>query len=421
MTTKRVKKNQQEVTNKSKTKTNTTNVNESNHNNNNNNNNNNGKRKRKQDDIANDNKTKPEVTGKTDHQVNKNDAEITTVSTGPTTTKTKNSRSARPVAARQQTQVVNSKEEEQQEQVITEAPNAEFNHEDGEDEDEDEDEDEVVDDDDSDNDNDKDEIQPNPKRNQKIAKINDWHKLYEKLNVRFQKLQDIRETHTEEALMSFKASAERRFAGADLIIEKLRQENASQQLIINQLREAAQTQQSNLDVEINQKAQAVVADRTADLQTRVKQLEQEKNLLQGKLSGIKLSGLHAQKEELYSDLSGLIVRDVKTENGKIVYDLLQTGRNGAFHYKLSMPVATNGAVHNSTIPAATSASATLSVAGTDHEDVEVTFVPMLDGKRDEALVELLPDYFTEPLTFVRSSAAQFFWKISQALQKKPQS
>ena len=35
------------------------------------------------------------------------------------------------------------------------------------------------------------------------------------------------------------------------------------------------------------------------------------------------------KENLYSDLTGLIIRDVKREDGDDVYDCIQTGRNGS--------------------------------------------------------------------------------------------
>jgi hypothetical protein len=44
------------------------------------------------------------------------------------------------------------------------------------------------------------------------------------------------------------------------------------------------------------------------------------------------------KENLYSDLTGLIVRSAKRENGEDVYDCLQTGRNGStFFFPLSLP------------------------------------------------------------------------------------
>ena len=35
------------------------------------------------------------------------------------------------------------------------------------------------------------------------------------------------------------------------------------------------------------------------------------------------------KEDLYADLTGLIVRGVKHEHGEDVYDCIQTGRNGS--------------------------------------------------------------------------------------------
>ena len=132
------------------------------------------------------------------------------------------------------------------------------------------------------------------------------------------------------------------------------------------------------------------------------------------------------KEDMFSDLSGLIIRDVKVESGsvavaslsgarpvdssgnKIVYDCLQTGRNGgalyiyftclyaviafyclhfriAFHYKLSI-----------------SRDQPSGGSGTS-DDVEIMFIPLLDEKRDELLLSLLPDYFTEPLSFMRSA------------------
>ena len=52
--------------------------------------------------------------------------------------------------------------------------------------------------------------------------------------------------------------------------------------------------------------------------------------------------LHALKEELYRDLTDLVVLGVKQSDGEIVYDCIQTGRNGSkffsndrdFHFAL---------------------------------------------------------------------------------------
>lgn len=42
------------------------------------------------------------------------------------------------------------------------------------------------------------------------------------------------------------------------------------------------------------------------------------------------------KEDLYTDLTGLIVRGVKTDDKEDVYDCLQTGKNGSrYHIKLT--------------------------------------------------------------------------------------
>ncbi|KAK9454274.1 chromosome segregation protein Csm1/Pcs1-domain-containing protein [Dipodascopsis uninucleata] len=207
------------------------------------------------------------------------------------------------------------------------------------------------------------------------------------LRHRFLRLQRLRESDAEAALKAYRESAERRYAAADALIEALGNDLAAAHKEIAILRAGAAEA-------------ATYKERVETLESSVTRHEKEAAILQARISAASSSngsgtGSSALKEELFTDLSGLIVRDVRSEDEQVTYDCLQTGRNGAFHYKLTVPTASKGG-----------------------DESEITFVPLLDEDRDQRLIELLPDYFTEPLTFVRSSATQFYWKISQALQRK---
>ncbi|KAK8042673.1 hypothetical protein PG994_013156 [Apiospora phragmitis] len=74
------------------------------------------------------------------------------------------------------------------------------------------------------------------------------------------------------------------------------------------------------------------------------------------------------KEDLYADMTGLIITGVKREADGEVYDCIQTGRNGTLHFKLSV--------------------------GPDEEsenidDAEFIYMPQLDESRDRTLIEVL--------------------------------
>jgi hypothetical protein len=55
---------------------------------------------------------------------------------------------------------------------------------------------------------------------------------------------------------------------------------------------------------------------------------------------------------------------------------------------------------------------------TNFEDAEYEYTPLLDTNRDRDLLELLPDYLAEDITFSRRHAAQFYSRVVDALTKK---
>ncbi|KAI1628197.1 chromosome segregation protein Csm1/Pcs1-domain-containing protein [Exophiala viscosa] len=104
------------------------------------------------------------------------------------------------------------------------------------------------------------------------------------------------------------------------------------------------------------------------------------------------------KEELYSDLTGLIIRSVKrTEEGD-TYDCIQTGRNGTLHFKLFVD-------HEE-------------MRNTSFEETEFLYTPLLDSNRDRDMIALMPSYLTEDITFARQNAAKFYGRVVDTLTKR---
>ncbi|KAG2416623.1 hypothetical protein HFD88_007838 [Aspergillus terreus] len=102
------------------------------------------------------------------------------------------------------------------------------------------------------------------------------------------------------------------------------------------------------------------------------------------------------KEDLYSDLTGLIIRDVKRNRDDNIYDCIQTGVNGTLHFKLAVP----------------------NVSSANFESAEFQYIPLLDENRDRELVDILPEYLTVDITFVRQQASKFYTRVIDALTKR---
>jgi len=55
----------------------------------------------------------------------------------------------------------------------------------------------------------------------------------------------------------------------------------------------------------------------------------------------------------------------------------------------------------------------------NYDERQCTYVPQLDPSRDEDLMELLPDYLVDEITFPRNQAAKFYSRVVKALTEKP--
>ncbi|KAF2262218.1 hypothetical protein CC78DRAFT_323281 [Lojkania enalia] len=119
-------------------------------------------------------------------------------------------------------------------------------------------------------------------------------------------------------------------------------------------------------------------------------------VLPGAAEAAKESQTRLQKVELYSDLTNLLICGVKKgEEYEEVYDCVQTGRN-ALHFYLSVINDSHGS----------------------YDDTEFVYNPQFDQSRDQALLDLLPDYLTEEISFPRSQAAKFYMKVVDCMSKR---
>ena len=69
----------------------------------------------------------------------------------------------------------------------------------------------------------------------------------------------------------------------------------------------------------------------------------------------------------------------------------------ALHFKLSVPVD----------------------ASTPYEETEIQYIPRLEGNRDRDLIEILPEYLREEISFSNTNAAKFYSRVVDTLTRKP--
>ncbi|KAL6920766.1 hypothetical protein ACHAPO_004553 [Fusarium lateritium] len=231
---------------------------------------------------------------------------------------------------------------------------------------------------------------------------------------------DLREVGVREAERNFerlKKQAEERTAAATKLIAELKAELAAQTALANESEElrkqleANETETENLEKTVKTLNSSLTEARSEIKSLSTKLAAARSNDTNPRVPGsaIKAGGLmnrnaqagaaHAAqvtaqaKERLYADLTDLILRGVKQDEVEDTFDCIQTGRNGTLHFKL--------AVEND--------------ASENYEDVSFTYQPQLDTGRDHDLIDVLPGYLTEEITFPRSQAPKFYARVNKSL------
>lgn len=243
------------------------------------------------------------------------------------------------------------------------------------------------------------------------------------------KYQDLREVGVKEAEKTFdryKKAAEEKTKTSDELIASLKANLATQTSLAKETRSLKKTIESqdalvtNLQAQINQLELALSEAQVENKTLSTKLAASRKITASYESANVKVPGSAIKanggmrmigsqeaaqaaqaaqlKEDLYSDLTGLIIRGVKREAEEDVFDCIQTGRNGTLHFKLGVE---NEKMANG--------------------DADCRYTPLLDPSRDKPLLELLPDYLVDEIEFPRPQAARFYARITRALTEKPAS
>ncbi|KAH7314157.1 chromosome segregation protein Csm1/Pcs1-domain-containing protein [Rhexocercosporidium sp. MPI-PUGE-AT-0058] len=257
-------------------------------------------------------------------------------------------------------------------------------------------------------------------------KLGEITKKYETLNIKYLDLKQIGIKEADRNMDRLKKETDQTTKNGGALIESLKAKLANQEAIVKK-NEVLKTK-----LETQTKEVAALKAQIAKLTASLSEAHSENKTLSTKLAanrtasasvesahsktpgsamkvngGIRLMGTAeaaqvaqaAQlKEDLYSDLTGLIIRSVKRESEEDIFDCIQTGRNGTLHFKLA---------------AANEKSAE------SYDDAQCSYIPQLDPSRDKELMELLPDYLVDEITFPRPQAAKFYARVGKALTEKP--
>jgi hypothetical protein len=121
------------------------------------------------------------------------------------------------------------------------------------------------------------------------------------------------------------------------------------------------------------------------------------------------------REDLYGDLTGLILRGLTQEEMGDVFDCVQTGRNGSKFLSL---VACDSQRANLCIALHFKLAVESADRADSYDDVQFTYRPQLDPDRDGELMDMLPDYLVEEITFPRPQASKFFARVIKSLTER---
>ncbi|KAI4261162.1 MAG: hypothetical protein L6R42_003632 [Xanthoria sp. 1 TBL-2021] len=257
-------------------------------------------------------------------------------------------------------------------------------------------------------------------------KLGEMTKKYESLELKYKKLTDVGIKEAEANFEKLKMSAEAKSKAANELIASLKKELATQKALAQESRNL-QKQLVAKDVDVS-KAQALATE----LSNALSESHNENKVLQAKIASTRTASTVIEstnsktpgsaikgkgslrtimvgsaeaaqaaqaaqlKEDLYRDLTGLLVLGVEKGEDADMYDCIQTGRNGTLHFKLG--IATN--------------------TDENYEETEFQYTPRLDNDRDRDLLAILPDYLSEEITFSRHNAAKFYGRVVETLTKR---
>ncbi|KAF1976424.1 hypothetical protein BU23DRAFT_528953 [Bimuria novae-zelandiae CBS 107.79] len=254
-------------------------------------------------------------------------------------------------------------------------------------------------------------------------KVGDLTKKLEAMTSKYENLKEAASVGKESNFDQLKRKTEQTANDQDAVIKALKQqitEMQSHTAEINALRKdltkaekenvrlAAENQKANDALSVAHKEKEVLSTKLAAARSTAppdikpvpgSAVKQRSTgvVLPGQMEAAKKAQFQDQKVDLYSDLTNLLIIGVKkNDDGDDVYDCIQTGRNGTLHFQLA--ISTDEA--------------------NSYEEMEFSYQPLLNEQRDKDLIELLPDYLTEDISFSRAQAPKFYSKVVDSMSKR---
>ncbi|OAP60003.1 hypothetical protein AYL99_05005 [Fonsecaea erecta] len=251
-------------------------------------------------------------------------------------------------------------------------------------------------------------------------KLGDITRKFENVDLKYRNLKEVGINEANANMERLRKQCDATMQASNNLIASLKKELATQAPLAHEarkLRKQMQTQEEEMERLRGTALQ--LSTSLADAQNEIKGLEAK--LVAARASSVDnpkppssamkstgprhLSGEAAQavqvaqmKEELYSDLTGLVILNVKkTEEGD-TFDCIQTGRNGTLHFRLFIDQEI--------------------AKGMSFEETEYLYTPLLDRDRDHEMMKLMPSYLTEDITFARHNAAKFYGRVVDTITKK---
>ncbi|KAI5837968.1 chromosome segregation protein Csm1/Pcs1-domain-containing protein [Morchella snyderi] len=282
--------------------------------------------------------------------------------------------------------------------------------------------------------------------------LRDLQEAYEELQSRYDKLQEAKESEPERALKEFRKNMKEKDEERNKVISNLQAELKAQQALFGESRAvqkkliAKEAEVSKLQEKVQELSKSlhdqqnenqVISAKLAQAQHQIAQAQTQKNNAQAPGSAVK-SGYRGPlgapkanlnmaaddaklKEDLYADLCGLIIVNVKKDNECNVFECLQTGVDGlAIHFKLSVPTQSTKSKKASNHEGKNSGDID------EIDDDEVLFIPLIDQVRDKSVIEILPTYLRGEISFQKDHMTKFYQKINSLFMmsistRKPQS
>ncbi|KIW91796.1 uncharacterized protein Z519_07766 [Cladophialophora bantiana CBS 173.52] len=251
-------------------------------------------------------------------------------------------------------------------------------------------------------------------------KLGDITRKFENVDLKYRNLREVGINEANANMEKLRKQCDAAMQASNDLVASLRKELATHAPLAHEarkLRKQMQTQEA--EMERMRETTLQLSTHLADAQNEIKGLQAKlvaarassvdnpkppssamKSTAQRQLAGeaAQAAQVAQMKEDLYSDLTGLVILNVKkTEEGD-TYECIQTGRNGTLHFRLFIDQEM--------------------AKGTSFEETEYLYTPLLDRDRDHGMMKLMPSYLTEDITFARHNAAKFYGRVVDTITKK---